>query len=39
LPSSTKGPGPSPVTFTSTANLTDAAKSGAERSSQYLGTP
>jgi len=38
LPSSSKGAGPSLVTFTSTADLTQAAKSGAERSSQYLGT-
>jgi len=39
LPSSTKGAGPSVVSFTSTADLTDAAKSGSERSSQYLGSP
>jgi type IV pilus assembly protein PilM len=38
LPSSSKGAGPSLVTFTSTADLTPAAKSGPERSSQYLGT-
>jgi type IV pilus assembly protein PilM len=39
LPSSSKGAGASLVTFTSTADLTQAAKSGAERTSQYLGTP
>jgi hypothetical protein len=39
LPSSSKGAGPSLVTFTSTADLTQAAKSGAERSTQYLGSP
>ncbi|MBV8297285.1 MAG: type IV pilus assembly protein PilM [Acidimicrobiia bacterium] len=39
LPSSSKAAGPSLVTFTSTADLTPAAKSGAERSSQYLGSP
>jgi type IV pilus assembly protein PilM len=38
LPSSSKGAGPSLVTFSSTADLTPAAKSGPERSSQYLGT-
>jgi hypothetical protein len=38
LPSSTKGAGAGLVTFTSTADLTSAAKSGPERSSQYLGT-
>jgi type IV pilus assembly protein PilM len=39
LPSSSKSAGPSLVTFTSTADLTQAAKSGPERSSQYLGSP
>jgi type IV pilus assembly protein PilM len=38
LPSSTKGAGNSLVTFSSTADLTQAAKSGPDRSSQYLGT-
>jgi Tfp pilus assembly protein PilN len=38
LPSSSKGAGPSLVIFSSTADLTPAAKSGPERSSQYLGT-
>ena len=38
LPSSSRSAGPSPVTFASTADLTPAAKSGPERSSQYLGT-
>jgi type IV pilus assembly protein PilM len=38
LPSSTKGAGASLVTFTSTADLTQAAKPGPERASQYLGT-
>ena len=38
LPSSTKPAGSNLVTFTSTADLTPAAKSGSERSSQYLGT-
>jgi Tfp pilus assembly protein PilN len=38
LPSSSKSAGPGLVTFTSTADLTPAAKSGPERSSQYLGT-
>jgi type IV pilus assembly protein PilM len=38
LPSSTKAAGQSLVTFTSTADLTPAARSGSERSSQYLGT-
>jgi Tfp pilus assembly protein PilN len=37
LPSSTKGAGLSLVTFTSTANLTPAARSGSDRLSQYLG--
>jgi hypothetical protein len=37
LPSSSKGAGASLVTFTSTADLTPAAKSGSDRSSQYLG--
>ncbi len=37
LPSSTKSAGNSLVTFTSTADLTQAAKSGSDRSSQYLG--
>jgi len=37
LPTSSKGAGPSLVTFTSTADLTPAAKSGPERANQYLG--
>src|SRR3954452_23592057 len=37
LPSSTKGQGASLVTFTSTADLTPAARSGSDRTSQYLG--
>jgi Tfp pilus assembly protein PilN len=39
LPSSTRSAGQPLVTFTSTANLTQTAKSGADRLSQYLGTP
>jgi hypothetical protein len=39
LPSSTKAAGAPTVQFTSTADLTPAAKSGADRASQYLGTP
>jgi hypothetical protein len=38
LPSSTKGAGNSLVTFTSTADLTPAARSGSARADQYLGT-
>jgi type IV pilus assembly protein PilM len=38
LPSSTKGAGASLVTFTSTADLTAAAQSGADRANQYLGS-
>lgn len=38
LPSSTKAVGQPTVQFTSTANLTPAAKSGQDRLSQYLGT-
>ena len=38
LPSSTRPAGGGIVTFTSTADLTPAVKSGPERSSQYLGT-
>ncbi|MBV8980824.1 MAG: type IV pilus assembly protein PilM [Acidimicrobiia bacterium] len=38
LPSSTKGAGQPTVQFTSTADLTPAARSGADRLSQYLGT-
>ena len=38
LPSSSRAAGAGLVTFTSTADLTPAAKSGPERSSQYLGT-
>src|SRR5436305_12787768 len=38
LPSSSKSAGASTVTFTSTADLTPAAKSGSERTSRYLGT-
>jgi type IV pilus assembly protein PilM len=37
LPSSTKGAGVSLVTFTSTADLTPAARSGSDRLTQYLG--
>jgi type IV pilus assembly protein PilM len=39
LPSSTRSAGSPTVTFSSTADLTPAAKSGADRLSQYLGTP
>ncbi|MBV9042946.1 MAG: PilN domain-containing protein, partial [Acidimicrobiia bacterium] len=38
LPSSTKAAGQPTVQFTSTANLTPAARSGQDRLSQYLGT-
>ena len=38
LPSSSRAAGAGLVTFTSTADLTPGAKSGPERSSQYLGT-
>src|SRR5439155_23149867 len=38
LPSSSKAAGGNTVTFTSTADLTPAAKSGSERTSRYLGT-
>jgi hypothetical protein len=38
LPSSTKAAGSTTVTFTSTADLTPAARSGSDRTSQYLGT-
>ena len=38
LPSSSKAAGATTVTFTSTADLTPAAKSGSDRTSRYLGT-
>jgi type IV pilus assembly protein PilM len=38
LPSSTKSAGVGTVTFTSTADLTPAARSGSDRTTQYLGT-
>jgi type IV pilus assembly protein PilM len=38
LPSSTKAAGASTVTFTSTADLTPAARSGSDRAGLYLGT-